>query len=129
MKANTLILMCSLLVLFASLGLSEDLGSVRGEVTSIDLSARTIKIGDQVIQAPKTEFGVVPIGVGDQYRVLDSGHPAEVEVGDKVEIQYVINRYGEKLLSNMINYSRSGTEPVQEDDELGSRRVDSRESL
>ena len=129
MKANMLILACSLLVLFASLGLSEDLGSVKGEVTSIDLTAKTIKIGDQVIQAPKTEFGAVPIGVGDQYRVLDSGRPAEVEVGDNVEIQYVINRYGEKLLSNMINYSRSGTEPVQEDDELGSRRVDSRETL
>lgn len=113
-KANIFIFTCIVLVIFSYLCFSQEQRSVKGKVTSINFVTRTIKIGNQDIQAPKAEFGNVPIDIGGTYRLLDSGRPAEVEVGDEVLIKYMITD-GKKMLSSMTNYSHPAIKPAQKD--------------
>ena len=118
MNSRALAIGFVILVVSSSSGLSVEIKSVKGSVSRIDPIAKTIKIGDVVIQAPKTEFGVVPVGLAGSYSLMDSGHPAEVEVGDEVEINYVITEDGKCLLRSMTNYSRSTTVPTKPDDDF-----------
>ena len=118
MNSRALAISFVILVVSSSSGLSVEIKSVKGSVSRIDPKAKTIKIGDVVIQAPETEFGVVPVGLGGSYSLMDSGHPAEVKVGDEVEINYVVTKEGKYLLRSMANYSRSIPVPAQPDNEF-----------